>query len=177
MRGAVFAEMLNKLRGPPSVRSASASAQTPIDGSINADYLRIEGEAAKVDTMVFFNQVSDRFFETLGTDLLAGRDFNAYDTADAPKVAIVNQTFAKKFFSGQSPIGKRYRTVGGTVLGEIVEIVGLVKDAKYVKQREEGYPVAYEPERQDASPAAAKPHAANPFKVFEQRTESGARQF
>ena len=106
--------MLERLRALPGVRSASDSNMTPISGSFWNDNLQIEGYTSKSrdDTLVYFNEVSDRYFETMGIDLVAGRDFNAHDTPESPKVAIVNQTMAKKFFGGQNPIGKRYRTGG-----------------------------------------------------------------
>ncbi len=153
-RGAVFGEMLEHLRALPGIRSASASAATPIDNSIEVHDLQIEGYTpkSKEGTAVYFNQVSDRFFETLGTDLVAGRDFNAHDTPESPKVAIVNQTMAQKFFAGQNPIGKRYREERGDKPGALVEIVGMVKDAKYVALREQIPPTAYVAASQDAEP-------------------------
>jgi putative ABC transport system permease protein len=96
------------------------------------------------------NRVSDRFFETLHTHLLAGRDFNAHDTFESPKVAIVNQTMAKKFFSGQNPIGMHYRPAASNKLGDPVEIIGVVQDAKYFNLREDISPTAYIAASQDA---------------------------
>jgi putative ABC transport system permease protein len=153
-RGAVFEEMLERLRALPGIRPASASAATPIDNSLSAFNLQIEGYTAKSgeDTEVYFNEVSDRFFESLGTDLIAGRDFNKYDTPESPKVAIVNQTMAKKFFGGRNPIGRRYRTENGNKLGELVEIVGVVKDAKYVDLREDIHSTVYVAASQEAQP-------------------------
>jgi predicted permease len=145
--------MLGHLRALPGVRSASASAATPIDNSIDAQYLQIEGYTSKdkEDTLVYDNLVSDQFFETLGTDLVAGRDFNAHDTPESPKVAIVNQTMAKKFFAGQNPIGRRYRTERGNKPGDPVEIIGVVKDAKYVELREDIHPTVYLAASQEAT--------------------------
>jgi predicted permease len=153
-RSAIFREMLEHLRALPGVRSASASDETPINGAIDAWYLQFDGYTSKgrQDTLVYDNSVSDQFFETLGTDLLAGRDFNSYDTPESPKVAIVNQTLAKKFFAGQNPIGKRYRVEEGSKLGDPIEIVGMVKDAKYVKLREENRPITYLAASQNATP-------------------------
>jgi predicted permease len=166
--GAIFAEMLDHLRALPGVRSVSASAETPINGSISADYLQIDGYTSKGkdDTLVYFNEVSDRFFETLGTDLLAGRDFNAHDTPESPKVAIVNQTLANKFFAGQNPIGKRYRPEQGNKLGDPVEIIGLVKDAKYTALRDDVPPTAYIAASQEAKPDESI--------MFELRVAAGA---
>jgi putative ABC transport system permease protein len=151
-RGAIVAEMLEHLRALPGVRSASTSNVTPISGWLRAANLQIDGYTSKGKdgTLVYFNEVSDRFFETLGTDLVAGRDFNAHDTLESPKVTIVNQAMAKKFFAGQNPVGKRYRPAGGNKLGDPIEIVGMVKDAKYVTLREDDHPTAYIAASQEA---------------------------
>ena len=111
--------MLDHLRAMPGVRSASVSNMTPISGSFWNEDLQIEGYTSKGhdDTLVYFNEVSDRYFETFGIDLIAGRDFNTHDTPESPKVAIVNQTMAKKYFAGQNPIGKRYRAEEGNKMG------------------------------------------------------------
>jgi ABC-type antimicrobial peptide transport system permease subunit len=92
---------------------------------------------------VYFNNVKDRFFETLGTELVAGRDFNRSDVPESPRVAIVNQTFAKKFFAGQNPIGNRFQRGFGGKPGDAFEIVGVVKGAKYADLREDIHPTAY----------------------------------
>jgi predicted permease len=153
-RSAVFAQVLEHLRALAGVRSASASADTPLGGAVDLSYLQIDGDtsASKERELVFLNQVSDRYFETLGTQLLAGRDFNAHDTASSPKVAIVNESFAKKHFHGQNPIGRRYRAEQGNKLGDPVEIVGLVRDAKYFDLREDFHPTVYVAASQNARP-------------------------
>jgi putative ABC transport system permease protein len=167
-RGAVYREMLARLRALPGVRSASASDITPISGSAWNEDLQIEGYVSKgrEDTLVWFNLVSDRYFETLGTDLIAGRDFNAHDTPESTKVAVVNQAMAKKFFAGQNPIGKRYRIEEGNKMGDWIEIVGVVKDAKYGGLREEVPPTGYVPVSQEAKP--------NQTLTFELRVAAGA---
>ncbi len=150
--GAALQEMLDRLRALPGVRAASASAMTPISGWRWSTYVRIEGYTPKSreDSNVWFNSVTGGFFETLGTGFLAGRDFNAHDTPKSLQVAIVNETLAKKFFAGQNPIGKRYRTEDGDKLSEPVEIIGVVKDAKYRSLRDEVPPTVYLPSTQGA---------------------------
>ena len=165
-RGAIFEEMLERLRALTGVNSASASGQTPIDGSVDARYLQFDGYTSKGPQEVYDNSVSDRFFQTLGTDLLAGRDFNSHDTPESPKVAIVNQTLAKKFFAGQNPIGSHFRVEEGNKLGDPVEIVGVVKDAKYIKLGEENRPITYLPASQNADPDQSI--------TFELRANAGA---
>jgi putative ABC transport system permease protein len=166
-REAAFEGILDRLRALPGVSSVSSSEMTPISGSFWNEDLEIEGYTAKSreDTLVYFNRVSGRYFETLGTALIAGRDFNAHDTLESPKVAIVNQTMAKKFFGGENPIGKRYRQDSGNKLGPPVEIVGVVKDAKYGKLREEILSTAYVPLSQEK---------AFTQRTFEVRAAAGA---
>jgi predicted permease len=167
-RRAVFKEILEHLRTLPGIRSASTSDMTPISGTLSWQYLHVEGYASrgKEDTLVYHNELSDRFFETMGTDLLTGRDFNRHDTPESPKVAIVNQAMAKKFFAGQNPIGKRYRPEDGNKLGDPVEIIGVVKDAKYAELREDLHPTIYLPASQDANQFGSL--------IFEMRVVAGA---
>ena len=78
-----------------------------------------------------FNVIAPDYFSTLGTPLIAGREFNDRDTATAPPVAIVNESFARSFFGTEAAIGRRVTSVGVTY-----EIVGVVRDAKYQDLRE-----------------------------------------
>lgn len=96
--------------------------------------------------MVNFNFISPAYFATFRTPVLAGRDFNDADTATSPLVAIVNESVAKRFFSGANPIGKSFHVhaePGKTA--KPIQIVGLVKDAKYDSLREENSVTAYFP--------------------------------
>jgi predicted permease len=167
-RGPVFEEMLERLRALPGVRSASSSAATPIDNTVSAFHLQVEGYAPKSeeDTEVYLNNVHDRFFETLGTNLIAGRDFNKYDTPQSSKVSIVNQTLATKFFAGRNPIGSRYRKGFGDKPDDLIEIIGVVKDAKYISLREDIPPTVYF--------AAGQYADAGQSTTFELRVAAGA---
>jgi predicted permease len=166
-RRVVFSQVLEHLRVLPGVRSASHSDNTPLGGAVDAGYLQIEGDnsLSKERELAFLNEVSDRYFETLGTPLLAGRDFSRHDAAGSPKVAIVNESFTRKYFHGQSPIGRRYRPEQGNKLGDPVEIIGLVRDAKYLDLREDFHPTVY----------IAASQKANPGKIitFELRASAG----
>ena len=137
-------EMLERLRAIPGVRSASSSNNTPISGSGWNEDIQVEGYTAKSqrDSLVWLYQVSPRFFETLGIPLIAGRDFDRRDTLSAPKVSIVSQSMAKKFFGATNPIGKTYRTTYPTP-GPPVEIIGVVGDVKYDNLREETRAIVY----------------------------------
>lgn len=96
-------------------------------------------------TNVLFGR--ENMLETLEITLLAGRTLNPHDDERSPRVAVVNQTFVDKYLPNESPVGKRF-TFDEKKPDEI-EIVGLVKDAKYATQREETRPTAYLPWRQD----------------------------
>lgn len=93
------------------------------------------------------NSVTPGYFECMGMRMLAGRDFNWFDrNQTTPGKAIVNQTFASRFFPGRSPIGERYGTPGaGNVARSGSEIIGVVSDAKYRSLREPIPPTAYGP--------------------------------
>lgn len=96
----------------------------------------------------FGNIVSENFLATMEIPLLAGRALTAQDDARAPQVAIVNQAFANKFFPHENPIGKRFGD--DPKEPDAIEIVGLVKDAKYASQRAAAPPTVYFPWRQRA---------------------------
>jgi predicted permease len=89
----------------------------------------------------------------MGTRLMAGRDFNDHDNLDAPKVAIVNQTFAKKFLGGANPVGHTfYQEAPAGKPEQLYQIVGLVRDTKYRELREEFLPVAFVAVAQNPEP-------------------------
>jgi putative ABC transport system permease protein len=138
----ILREMLDRLRAIPGVSSASASAIIPMCGCRSTVNLSLEGRPND-EVIVYFNRVSDRFFETLGTPLVAGRDFTAHDTLNSPQVAIINQSLAKKYFGARNPIGKYYRYRENGTLSDPVEIIGVVKDAQYGGLRGDIPPTAY----------------------------------
>lgn len=147
-------QLLERLRSLPGVDSAAEAAIVPISQSgINDDVWMGGSERSKAKSS-WFNYVSPDYFTTLGTTLLAGRDFNANDSPTSPKVAIVNEEFARQFTGGQNPIGKTFRREATSLEPELeFQIVGLVKTAKYIDLREKPavttyLPVAQQP-RQD----------------------------
>ena len=101
-----------------------------------------------VDNNSRFNEVGPGYFRTLGIPVLVGREFTASDFTGTPRVAVVNQTFAKKFHLGANPLHKFMSTRGADSLN--IEIVGLVRDAKYNNVKDSVPPLFYAPWRQDA---------------------------
>jgi predicted permease len=142
-----YQELLGRLEAIPGVRSAALSAVTPISGSGAASFVKVEGHPEKPEDRryVSINWVAPKYFETLGTPLLAGRDFNFQDQA-GPRVAIINQATARYFFGKVNPIGKHFtidRDWKGFGDDKPFEIVGVVGDAKYYEIREPAHRTIY----------------------------------
>jgi len=94
-------------------------------------------------------RTSDDYFRTLGIPMLTGREFTRADEPNTPKVAIVNEAFARKFGLGSQVIGKRLAMGAGNDKALDIEIVALVRDAKYSEVREPAPPQLVMPYRQD----------------------------
>jgi predicted permease len=91
-----------------------------------------------------FNRASAGYFATMGTPLLAGRDFDERDTPSSPKVAIVDEAFAKQFMNGTNPVGKTFRQLGDQGEPDTeFEIAGLVRNMKYTSLRDDFSPTVF----------------------------------
>jgi predicted permease len=148
-RGRAFQQQaLETIRQLAGVESASYSNSVPL--SIDQSQTRVF-PADKADLRpsdrvdVTRYQVSPGFFQTLGTKLLAGRDFTWHDDDEAPPVAIVNVAFAKQVLHGENPVGKRF--LDG-IDGRLVEVIGVVEDGKYESLTESQMPAVFWPIRQ-----------------------------
>ena len=152
-RQAFKRELLERLRATPGVDSAAEAAIVPTSGSSTNRFVWMNGLDSAQAKNSWFNWVSGGYFKTMGTSLLAGRDFDSRDTLTYPKVAIVNEAFARQLAKGANPVGKSFWQKGEFGEPQIAyEIVGLVKDTKYQDIREQFAPVAYVPTSQDRSP-------------------------
>lgn len=139
--------LLERVRPLPGVRYASASLLTPISGTFWNDFTVADGFTPqnRRDALVWFNGVTDGYLQALGTTLLAGRNFTPQDRAGAAPIVMVNQTLAHRFFGDANPLGKHMRTNVHDSLGPVMEIVGVVADAKYGALDEATLPTAYVP--------------------------------
>lgn len=135
-RLAMYRRVIAKLETLPGVVSASFSAQGPLANSARISSLVVEGYTAGRDERLRTNEekVTDRYFETVGLNLIDGRHFGPEDRTPGSRSTIVNATFARRFFPGQSAIGKRW-TLGDPVDAKAYVIVGVVEDARYVNVR------------------------------------------
>jgi putative ABC transport system permease protein len=136
--------LVERIRAVPGVVSAGEVSMLPLSGSgINNSVWR-DGVATGSKSPSNFNWFGPGYLRTMGITLLAGRDFDDHDTTSSPKVAIVNQSFARKFGLGHNPIGQRFRREATPSDPETsFEIVGLVKDTKYYTLREEFTPIGF----------------------------------
>ena len=126
-----------------AVRSASFAFFTFQQGSWT-EYAYVQGRPHLDDQQEIHNNVvGPGFFAAMGLPITAGRQFSLNDTATSPKVAIINETMARDYFSGSSPIGQRFG-LSPERSGEF-EVAGVVKDAKYESLREKPTPMAFYP--------------------------------
>jgi predicted permease len=140
-----YQELLRRLEEIPGVRSATLSAVTPISGAGAARNVIVEGYQAQPGEIRLIpeNWVAPKYFETLGTPILAGRDFSSRDQG-GPPVAIINQLMARYYFRDRSPLGMHVSfDHNGDGDHRTYEIVGVVGDAKYQEIREKTWRTIY----------------------------------
>jgi len=145
-----FERVEDALAGLPGVTSVSASTVPLLSGSNWGSRVAVEGFNAgpDTDTDSRYNEIGPGYFQTLGIPLVGGRDFTRADTLEAPKVAIVNEQFARKFNLGRDAVGRHIGDDGPT--GKLtIEIVGVVQNAKYSEVKQEVPPLFFRPYRQD----------------------------
>ncbi len=149
---ALFQRLEEELSALPGVTGVTASIVPILSGSNWVQSVNVEGFESTPDTDVNsrFNEIGPGYFRTMGAELLAGREFTASDIVGSPRVAIVNEAFARKFNLGRDPIGKHMGSRGRTGVRDI-EIVGFVRDAKYADVKDAVPPLFFTPYRQDST--------------------------
>ncbi|HXJ91720.1 MAG TPA: ADOP family duplicated permease, partial [Terriglobia bacterium] len=148
---ATYEQIESRLGALPGVVAVGRSVMTPLRGETWNNSIHTEWSKALTsdDALAWFNYISLGFVDALRMTLLAGRNFNSGDTTTSPAVAIVNQTLAHRFFPSLNPIGKTFRIDDAAGKpGPPIEVVGIVKDAKYESLRDEIPPTAFFPAAQ-----------------------------
>jgi predicted permease len=153
---ALQARMLDAVRAVPGVSHAALSAKAPAGtgNSTNRAEVPDMPPIPERERRIWIHWVSADWFATYGTPILSGRDFGEHDAAGARRVAIVNQTFARKFTNGVNPIGRIVR-LGTAYFAEApleFEIIGLAGDAVYRNLRDPIPPTVYLPSVQRDRP-------------------------
>jgi predicted permease len=155
---AVTRDLLARIRSAPGIASASEANIWPISGFGWNELVYLEREPNR-HPLAWFTQVGTAYFRTMGTPLLAGRDFDRRDTPGAPKVAIVNQAFAQTLFGGANPVGRSFRMQAPAGQADpSYLVVGLARNAKYREIREDFLPIAYLAAGQEMSQAGPGAH-------------------
>ena len=145
-------ELLRRLRETPGVQSASLSFKAPISNEQGSWWstFATDRSTENVDPAhrTYLNAISPEYFSTIGTPLLAGRDFTSSDREGAPRVVIINASLARELFGNESPIG-RYLLQGEGATR--LEVIGVVRDVTYQNLLEERRRIAYLPYLQQTS--------------------------
>jgi predicted permease len=146
-------DIVKRIQAMPGVEFAAHARMVPFGGNSSNDNVLTEGSDVEKGVS-WLNYLGPGYFQTIGTPLLAGRDFNDRDTATSVKVAIVNEAFVRKILDGTtSPLGKRFRMHEPPGKPRpLYEIVGVVKDSKYQDMHEEFLPFMYFPATQEEKP-------------------------
>jgi predicted permease len=130
----LYERLLGQIEAVPGVRSATLSALPVVARSEWTDTIRAErNETARE---VHIQVVRWNFFQTLGMPLVAGRSLEATDIGNAPRVAVINAAMARAVFDEDLPIGQRFQFVNGPGRNMPIEVVGVVRDAKYSRLSE-----------------------------------------
>ncbi|MCH7823233.1 MAG: ABC transporter permease [Acidobacteria bacterium] len=155
----LYQDLAERVQALPGVVEASISGFVPFGGRAVINVVRLEGRWATEESetlAAFLNVVGPDYFRTAGTPVLRGRGFTAQDSADAPGVALVNESMARTLWPGEEAIGKRFAT---SAEGPWIEVVGVTVDTKLIFIWEENRLVFYVPMAQRySSPATLFVH-------------------
>jgi putative ABC transport system permease protein len=148
-QGRVFYnELSTRAAALPGVRGVTLARNVPLSGDDGRRGTGIEGYAPRPgeDMEFYFNVVGPEYFEVMRVPLARGRGFAETDREGAPQVAVVNESFARRFWPGEDAIGKRLSQFGGV---RSIEIVGVARDGKYQTLAESPRPYIFRPFPQD----------------------------
>jgi len=156
-------DLLAKISAIPGLRGATVSKDGLFSHSESADPIAVEGYISKAGEEMHsrMDHVGPGYFSTLGIPILMGREIDAQDAPGGFRAAVINQTFAKRFFPNTNPIGKHVRDTYPGNPAEMI-VVGVAADAKYNNLREKALPRIYAP--------LANPMWENPAAFYEVRT-------
>jgi predicted permease len=145
---ALYHDLIGRLGSVPGVRGVALSNPALLSGSVSSTAIYVQGRAYSGNRQGENNGInrlviSPNFFEVMGIPVVLGRGFTDRDHADAPKVVVINETAARKYFPNQNPVGQHFGTSVETS-GQM-EIVGVLHDVKYDSVRDATPPTMYVP--------------------------------
>ena len=148
-----FESAAKAARDLPSVTGVTVTSAMPLFGAFQQSGFVPDGyqlPRGEVAVMFLVNHVDEGYFATMEIPILRGRAFRSTDTADAPRVAIVNETLAARYWPGRDPVGQRLRLKDAE--GPPIAVVGVARTTKYLYFAEPPQEMVYLPFRQDPRP-------------------------
>jgi len=158
----LYQELMERLNAVPGVKGAAMSQPSLLSGSVSSTSVFVHGRSYPQkdsrgsssgaplipgrqddDNSINQVQISPNFFDVMGIPIVLGRALSATDTKTSQKVVVINETAAKRYFPGASPIGQHFGSSPETT--NELEIVGVLRDVKYNSVREEAPPTMYLP--------------------------------
>ena len=144
---ALYSRLLERIAAVPGVRAAALTNPALLSGSVNSTSIFVRGRVYPParDSGESINRlvISANFFEVMEIPILTGRGLTPQDHETAPKVVVINETAAKKYFPNENPLGQRF---GSSVeKSSELEVVGVIRDAKYDSVRDPAPPTMYVP--------------------------------
>lgn len=143
----LYERLSEQIKRIPAVSAMTFSAFSPFAGWSGFTDARVDGYTPRQEEYpaISVNFVGPRYFTTMGTAVLLGRDISEDDRAGTPRVAVINEAMAQHFFGDRNPIGKRFSIPGWKADNTQMEIVGVVENAKFINLRDQIPPAAYIP--------------------------------
>src|SRR6202171_4858702 len=150
---ALIDQIHTRIAALPGVRAVGASELGTLTGTDMGSNITIEGskDPSSEDSHINWDPVSPGYFSALGVPLLSGREFNDGDTAARPKVAVISEAMAKKYFVGTNPLGVHFAFGAVNDVKPDIEVVGVVKDVRQDSVRNAPVPYIYLPYAQTST--------------------------
>ena len=143
----LYQQILDRLSTLPQVRNVSLATYAPLSGTRRSSSIKVTGYTPQTgeDSVTQDILAGPKYAETLGMPLLRGREIDQRDTVSARQVAVVNETFANRYFKDQNPIGRTFSFDEDNGKPQWIEIIGVVGDLKGEDAREKPEPTVYRP--------------------------------
>jgi predicted permease len=150
-QSALYTQLLERIAAVPGVRAVALSNPALLSGGVNSTGIFVRGRVYEVGRRDYDNSinrlvVSPNFFDTMEIPVVRGRSLSARDDEAAPKVVVINEAAVRKYFPNEDPIGQRFGSSIET--SNTLEVVGVLRDAKYNSVRDPAPPTMYVPYRQ-----------------------------
>jgi predicted permease len=149
----LYARLNDEIAALPAVRGVAMAEIAVLNGDVDMAGIAVPGYEPKDGERMSVreNFAGPRYLSTMGIPLLMGREITRQDGPDAPKVAVINEPFARKYFRGENPVGRSFHLTGNVKDDSGIEVVGVVKDSKHADLRDGSEPFVYYPYAQHKS--------------------------